>query len=273
MSDNILQSPLGKKVAYVQQYAPDLLFAISRKVQRQEINITNTLPFQGVDVWNAYELSWLNEQGKPIVAMAEFTLPCESTHLIESKSLKLYLNSFSDTIFINLAEVEETLHRDLSQAAGAAVKVKVLMLDQYQPPAIEKFTGQCLDDLNIVCNQYQVDPEFLRVEQHEVEEVLYSHLLRSNCLVTGQPDIGSVCISYAGKKIDHEGLLKYIVSFRHHQGFHEQCVEMIFVDIMQRCQPKHLTVQACYLRRGGIDINPYRTTGHDLPGNIRLLRQ
>lgn len=266
------QSPLGKKSSYIAHYQPDLLFPIPRQTKRDEINVPALLPFKGVDVWNAFEISWLNEKGKPLVALGEFIFPCESPNLIESKSFKLYLNSFNNTSFVSVNEVIKILEKDLSQATGALVKVKLIEIEKFSGN-ITSFSGNCLDALDITCDQYQTCPDFLMTENERVSENLYSNLLKSNCLVTGQPDWGSVRIQYTGRKISHEGLLKYIISFRNHNEFHEQCVERIFMDIMQRCTPEKLTVEARYTRRGGLDINPFRSTEDEGVENGRLCRQ
>jgi 7-cyano-7-deazaguanine reductase len=273
LQDILANAPLGKKSAYIEQYAPELLFPIARQVNREAVGVPVTaLPFRGIDMWTAYELSWLNQQGKPIAAIAEWSLPCTSPNLIESKSLKLYFNSFNQTKFQSLAEVQSVIAKDLSQAAQAEIKVKVIPVKEYQC-VVTKFQGLCLDDQDVACDVYDITPDFLRTGSRYVEEILYSDLLKSNCCITGQPDWASVQISYTGRQIDPAGLLQYIVSFRGHNEFHEPCVERIFVDIMTRCQPEKLTVYARYTRRGGLDINPYRSTEDEVPGNTRLVRQ
>jgi 7-cyano-7-deazaguanine reductase len=272
-SANLIQAPLGKKSAYCDQYDPSLLFALSRQSKRDEIGITAVLPFQGHDIWNAFELSWLTQKGKPVVALAEIIFPCESPYLIESKSLKLYFNSFNQSAFADKHEVENIMMRDLSQAAGKPVSVNISLLSEARLTIQPQFTGILLDDLDIACDVYTPQPAFLMTENHIVTETLCSNLLKSNCLVTYQPDWGSVQITYTGNRIDHAGLLKYLVSFRHHNEFHEQCVERIFMDIMQQCAPEKLCVYARYTRRGGLDINPYRANySVDFP-NYRLARQ
>ena len=258
---HLAKAPLGKKASYTAQYAPQLLFPISRQQKRDELAIVHPLPFYGYDAWNAFELSWLNPKGKPVVAMAEIIFPCDSPNIIESKSLKLYLNSYNNTKFLSTDEVLETLERDLSKSAGAHTDVKIITAEAFSHKKIGDFDGICLDHLDIACDTYEVDANFLQTNNDEiVEETLYSHLLKSNCLVTGQPDWASIQIHYKGKSIDHGGLLKYIVSYRNHNEFHEQCVERIFVDIIQKCHPEQLTVYARYTRRGGLDINPIRST-------------
>ncbi|MDF2690844.1 MAG: NADPH-dependent 7-cyano-7-deazaguanine reductase QueF [Gammaproteobacteria bacterium] len=268
-------SPLGKKTHYVEHYSPELLFPIPRQGKREEIGLSQTLPFYGADIWNAYELSWLNPKGKPIVGIAQIIVPCDSSHIFESKSLKLYLNSLNQARFTNKAELVDIIKQDLSRAAGKAVAVEIWEIEEFPDMTITKLESNCLDKLDISCDTYQTQANFLKTESElTVEESFHSNLLRSNCLVTGQPDWGTLEISYHGKKIDRIGLLRYIVSFRHHIEFHEQCVERIFVDIMQQCQPQSLSVCARYTRRGGIDINPYRSTNPNFkPANIRLSRQ
>lgn len=270
-SDNLDYSPLGKKSAYVDQYDPSLLFPIARKIKRDEISVPDNLPFYGVDIWNAFELSWLNEKGKPQVAIAVFEIPCESPNIIESKSFKLYLNSFNNSRMPS-DHVMKRLQQDLSAAAGAPVSVTLQHVAD--SCVMSHLSGRCLDDLDIECCEFDVNREVLSVTDVEVEETLHSHLLKSNCLVTGQPDWGSIEIGYLGKQINHEALLQYIISFRNHNEFHEQCVERIFMDIMQQCQPKQLTVYARYTRRGGLDINPFRSTKkYAQVSNTRLPRQ
>lgn len=269
----LVHAPLGKNSTYASRYQRDLLFVVPRQSKREEIGITSDLPFQGFDIWNAFELSWLNAKGKPIVATAEFIIPCESPNLIESKSFKLYLNSFNNTLFDSPADVESILIRDLSEAAGAPVTVKLMPLSQAAKKTKLSFTGFSLDELDIVCDTYTIQPDYLLTENDMVTETLCSDLLKSNCLVTGQPDWGSLQITYTGKKIQHEGLLKYIVSFRNHDEFHEQCVERIFVDILKKCSPEKLFVYARYTRRGGLDINPCRANYAVPVENEQLARQ
>ena len=276
------QSQLGKASAYVDQYDPSLLFPIPREAKRAEIGIHGRLPFLGADLWTAFELSWLNPKGKPQVAIAHFTVPCESTYLIESKSLKLYLNSYNNTRFADVADVQARLRADLSTAVWtggpmqASVGVKVLMPELFDREPVHELDGLLLDRLDVDCDRYTPAPDLLTAQFDEapVGETLTSHLLKSNCLVTGQPDWGSVQISYHGPQIDQAGLLRYLVSFRNHNEFHEQCVERIYMDVWTRCKPTQLTVYARYTRRGGLDINPLRTSHPGpLPPNIRTARQ
>lgn len=276
-TEKLLESaPLGKKSSYVNTYTPNLLFRLPRQPKRTEIGIDeNALPFTGADLWTGFELSWLNKKGKPEVAISEAIFPCESPYLAESKSQKLYLNSFNNSHFGSIHEVQETIQRDLSEVCGAEVKVRLFKVNEAEK-TIGTFQGICLDDLDVTCSTYQPDPSTLKVSGEIVEEVVHTNLLKSNCLVTGQPDWGSVEISYRGRRIDHEGLLKYIVSLRDHNEFHEQCVERIFCDIQRACKPEWLTVYARYTRRGGLDINPYRTNKPGGPlviNNNRLVRQ
>jgi 7-cyano-7-deazaguanine reductase len=267
-------SPLGKTSENISKYQPDLLFPIPRKSKRDEIHVPTDLPFVGNDVWNGFEISWLNQKGKPVVAVAEFIFPCVSPNIVESKSFKLYLNSFNNSEFASLEIVMATMVGDLSEAVGADVYVKLIPVADFPKQQIDKFSGINLDLQDIVCDTYTVTPSYLISEASIVDEVVFSDLLRSNCLVTGQPDWGSVRMHYLGHKINHAGLLKYLVSFRNHVEFHEQCVERIFMDIMKNCQPEKLSVEARYTRRGGLDINPYRSTEKDFrPANIRLCRQ
>jgi len=275
-------SPLGKSSAYVDQYDPSLLFPLPRETKRREIGIHGALPFMGADLWTAYELSWLNLRGKPQVALAHFTIPCESTHIVESKSFKLYLNSFNNSRFESAEAVRERLRQDVSQAiwhggpmqAGAGVRVLLPELFDQEP--VHELDGLSIDRLDVECERYEPAPDLLSaaLDEKPVEETLVSHLLKSNCLVTGQPDWGSVQVRYSGPQIDQAGLLQYIVSFRKHNEFHEQCVERIYTDIMAHCKPAKLMVYARYTRRGGLDINPWRSSHPQRPpANVRTARQ
>ena len=270
-------SELGKKTDYDQTYNPERLYPIPRAGKRLEIGIDpNALPFYGFDCWNHYEVSWLNSKGKPMVAIAEIYYDCASPYIVESKSLKLYFNSFNNAKFDSIATVENTVKKDLEKIIDAEVIVSIHPLKQSQMITMQQtFSGKCIDDLDIECSQYMVNPNLLSTSKEEITEVLYSDLLKSNCLVTNQPDWGSVQISYSGPKINREGLLQYLVSFRNHNEFHEQCIERIFVDIMHICKPSELTVYGRYTRRGGLDINPYRSTKKTAGKNLnqRLIRQ
>ena len=277
------QSQLGRASAYVDRYDASLLFPIARLTQRVAMGIApDALPFFGADLWTAFELSWLNPRGKPQVAIAHFTVPCETPNIVESKSFKLYLNSFNSTVFADAAEVRERLRTDLSEAVWrggerrGTIGVKLVAPDAFDREPVRELEGLDLDRLDIECTHYQPTPELLRSDatQPTVTEILSSRLLKSNCLVTGQPDWGSVQISYNGPPIDQAGLLAYIVSFRNHNEFHEPCVERMFWDIWRRCQPTKLSVYARYTRRGGLDINPFRTSAPLAPpSNTRTARQ
>jgi 7-cyano-7-deazaguanine reductase len=269
------QSQLGKDTVYSSDYEPSLLFPIPREEQRKQIGIPSELPFRGIDLWNAYELSWLNGKGKPEVAIAEFSYPCHTPNIIESKSFKLYLNSLNQKIFSSKSSVLHTLKHDLSNVAGGEVFIKLIFPEQNNASKLEELPGYCLDALDITCDTYTYDPELLKLESEgeTLEEQLTTHLLKSNCPVTGQPDWASLWIHYHGPKINHEGLLKYIISLRMMQEFHEPCVERIYVDILRRCQPQKLTVYGRYTRRGGLDINPFRSNFESVPSNTRSIRQ
>jgi len=275
MTNTVHDSPLGKVISGSAHYDPGLLFPIARSGGRELLGIGGALPFHGVDIWNAYELSWLDARGKPCVAIGELHVPATTANLIESKSLKLYLNSFNQHRCGSMDEVRLMLVRDLSAAAGEAVEVKLHALSDPAVGSMAVLDGECIDMLDIDIDDYGPPRrEFLTTGDVEVEEALVSHLLKSNCPVTGQPDWASVQLEYAGAAIDRAGLLRYLVSFRNHDDFHEQCVERIFVDLLERCAPQRLTVQARYTRRGGLDINPWRSSGKGgNPGNPRLLRQ
>ncbi|HLD16598.1 MAG TPA: NADPH-dependent 7-cyano-7-deazaguanine reductase QueF [Coxiellaceae bacterium] len=266
-------SPLTKATDYPDTYTPSVLFPIARAENRTAFGIRDPWPFHGHDLWNAYELSWLDPQGKPQVALGQYVIPCTSVNLIESKSFKLYLNSFNQTVFTHLLHVQQTMENDLSKAAGAKVEVQLFSVED---PALQPrpLQGFLLDNLEITTDTYEPCPDFLSQKNLSVQEILVSHLLRSNCPVTHQPDWGTVIIRYEGKQIDHEGLLKYIISFRKHSGFHEECVERMFQDLMTRVKPETLTIEARYTRRGGLDINPIRSTEPlTAPLFSRLIRQ
>jgi len=276
-------SQLGKASAYIDQYDAGLLFPIARATQREAMGIRDgALPFFGADLWTGFELSWLNPRGKPQLAIVHFTIPCETPNIIESKSFKLYLNSFNSTVFASADAVRDRLRADLSEATWrdsertGTIGVRLVLPDAFDQEQVHELDGLNLDRLDIECTHYQPAPELLSADQDEVHvnETLTSRLLKSNCLVTGQPDWGSVQIRYSGAPIDQAGLLAYIVSFRNHNEFHEPCAERIFNDIWQRCKPTKLAVHARYTRRGGLDINPFRTSWPQaLPANIRTARQ
>jgi len=270
-------SPLGKTVATGTHYDPGLLFPIARAPKRAELGLDAALPFHGVDIWNAYEMSWLDRRGKPHVALGEFHVPADSPNLIESKSLKLYLNGYNETRFDDREAVRELVARDLSLASGGDVVVNLRDIDAGAAADFVALAGECIDDLDIAIDDYgppRADFLGCLTGSGEVEESLVSHLLKSNCPVTGQPDWASVRVSYRGAPIDRAGLLRYLVSFRRHDDFHEQCVERMTRDLLARCAPRALLVQARYTRRGGLDINPWRSTVPGMAaGNPRLVRQ
>ncbi|TWG83886.1 7-cyano-7-deazaguanine reductase [Cupriavidus gilardii J11] len=271
-------SPLGKASAYKTEYDASLLFPIPRAGKRAEIGVPEgrSLPFFGVDIWNAYEVSWLNTRGKPQIALASFIIPADTPNIVESKSFKLYLNSFNQTRLASPEALQQLLHHDLSEATGGTVQVRLTQEADFGRQQMGELDGLLLDRLDIETDIYEPAPHLLRAEQDEtpVEETLVSHLLKSNCLVTGQPDWGSVQIRYVGAPIDQEGLLKYLISFRNHNEFHEQCVERIYMDVMRQCKPVKLAVYARYTRRGGLDINPFRTNFNTpWPDNRRNARQ
>ncbi|WP_159819532.1 NADPH-dependent 7-cyano-7-deazaguanine reductase QueF [Colwellia sp. 20A7] len=282
---------LGKATEYCSEYNPNLLQGVPRSLNRDDLSlVSNTLPFIGEDIWYGYELSWLNNKGKPIVAVAEFRFACTSPNLVESKSFKLYLNSFNQSKFSSFDEVKKILIKDLSATAGIQAQVTLFPVEQCPALAI-KVSGReitCIDEADITVDNYQYTAELLKYAQTDassevsssdtcpvktVSENLVSHLLKSNCLITNQPDWASVYISYEGAPIDHSILLQYLISFRQHNEFHEQCVERIFCDLQEYCQLSKLTVFARYTRRGGLDINPFRSTHIAYAPAARTLRQ
>ena len=267
---------LGKQVDYEFEYNPDLLQGVPRSLSRDTLNLARSgLPFDGIDTWTGYELSWLNLKGKPNVAILECHVPITSKNLIESKSFKLYLNSFNQTKFASAEDVRQVLQADLSACAGEPVEVKLILPEQFSSLQFQEFNGTLLDSLDVEIDQYSPNTQYLTVAKNEtgIQETLVSHLLKSNCLITSQPDWASIQIRYEGKAIEHEGLLKYLISFRQHNEFHEQCVERIYNDIMKHCQPDKLTVCARYTRRGGLDINPFRSNYEAPYANHRQARQ
>lgn len=275
-SQQLANLTLGKEVNYSTEYDATLLQPVPRSLNRDDLNLGETLPFKGCDVWTLYELSWLNINGLPQVAIGYVTLPATSPNLIESKSFKLYLNSYNQTKFASWTEVSERLINDLSSCAGEAVEVLLKPVDDFAHQRIGSMEGDCIDDQDINIDCYQFDATLLEncTSGDIIEETLHSHLLKSNCLITNQPDWGSVEIHYRGNQINREALLRYIVSFREHNEFHEQCVERIFIDIQRYCKPEFLTIYARYTRRGGLDINPYRSSENPYPANLaRMARQ
>ncbi|WET16162.1 NADPH-dependent 7-cyano-7-deazaguanine reductase QueF [Yersinia intermedia] len=267
---------LGKPTAYRDHYDVTLLQAVPRSMNREPLGLyPDSLPFHGADIWTLYELSWLNSNGLPQVAVGEISLNADSANLIESKSFKLYLNSFNQTLFADWESVRATLQRDLAACAQGDVSVTLYQLHEITHQPIADFLGECLDQQDIRIDSYEFSADYLQgaTTANRVEESLVSHLLKSNCLITHQPDWGSVQISYSGPQINREALLRYLVSFRHHDEFHEQCVERIFNDIMRFCQPETLSVYARYTRRGGLDINPWRSNTDFVPSTGRMARQ
>lgn len=274
-SSTLIDTALGKQSDYPCVYTPSLLQSIPRELTREGLSLYgDKLPFSGVDIWNAYELSWLNSRGKPEVAVAEIRFPATSPGLIESKSLKLYLNSFSETRFGSAYEVRQTMESDLSVNVKAPVEVKITALAQVKSLPVGTLPGESLDELDIDIDVYLPDPALMTVQLGQpITETVHTSLFRSVCPVTGQPDWASILVSYTGQAINHEGLLKYLVSYRRHEGFHEQCVERIFIDIYQAAAPDKLTVYGRFTRRGGVDINPMRSNNGGANENIRLVRQ
>lgn len=270
MSDS--KPPLGRATDYPAQYSPELLYPIARSDSRQDMS--DDLPFHGTDIWNAWDLTWLSPGGLPVVAAAEIRVPANTPNLIESKSLKLYLNSFAMTVCQHQTEVSDMIAADLSRCAGGPVSVNLVFAGDTSAVAIAALPGECIDTLPAAATTYEVDASLLQADAStNVEESLHTHLLRSLCPVTAQPDIGSLLVRYAGPRIDPVSLLQYVVSYRSHNDFHEACVERMFVDILQHCGPEHLTVYARYQRRGGLDINPFRSNFESDPPNLRIWRQ
>lgn len=262
--------PLGKQVSYTSEYDPAQLCPIPRTLGRDAAGInTDSANFFGEDIWNNYEMSWLTDTGKPQVAITEIRVPAKSPNLIESKSMKLYFNSLNMTRFRSSEALHETLVRDLSKAAGAEVMVTIHKANTFGITASTQPEAILLDELEIDNFSYSIDPALLAISDHSICQTLYTRLFRSCCPVTGQPDWATVSVNYTGKTISQEGLLRYLVSFREHTGFHEACVELIFSDILSRCKPEKLEVAARFTRRGGIDINPVRSTH---PGNWQNIR-
>jgi len=271
---------LGEETIYPTGYAPELLCSIPRSQGRKALGIETTdvkgsPSFYGFDLWTAYELSWLDHKGKPVVAVADITIPCDSESLVESKSLKLYLNSLNQITFASFQDVASLLEKDISHCVNGSISVAIHTMEGFRHRGLSSFPGICLDNLGVKVDTYEPDPTLLSLDHEEgmVTESFYSHLLKTNCPVTGQPDWASILVRYTGLPIVPEGLLKYIVSYRNHQDFHEQCVERIFSEINELCQPDELEVYARYTRRGGLDINPYRSSKNSEPPSLRLSRQ
>jgi 7-cyano-7-deazaguanine reductase len=288
------KSPLGKTTDYPQHYSPEQLFGIARAENRILLGLDSALPFRGVDIWNAWELTWLDDQGLPQVACVEIRIPADSPNIVESKSLKLYLGSFAMSHFAAEDDVAKAIRNDIGACVGTSIEIRLTRPDKLAGSNIESLDGDCLDVQQTSCDTWHVDAGLLRLDARSdkssedtsdnnsstqtgsdayITEAVHSHLLRSMCPVTGQPDCGSVLIAYKGPRIDRDGLLRYIVSYRQHADFHENCVERMFMDILQRCEPEQLSVYARYQRRGGIDINPFRSNTDSTPANTRLWQQ
>ena len=268
------RAPLGHATGYPDTYDPSQLFAVARAPQRAALGIADGLPFTGRDLWTAYELTWLDARGKPVVAIATLEFSAESPALVESKSMKLYLGSFAQSAFASAGKIVTVLERDLAAVAGAPVRVALRSAARFPAERIVELAGDSIDSLPVACDTYDVAPEYLSAAGDDVAEALTTDLFRSVCPVTGQPDIASLRIAYRGPRIDRASLLRYLVSYRRHPGFHEHCVERMFVDIATHCRTSALTVHARFTRRGGIDINPFRTdAGASVPANLRTARQ
>jgi 7-cyano-7-deazaguanine reductase len=272
--DDLVGAPLGVATAYPDAYDAGLLFPVPRAPQREEIGITGTLPFTGDDLWTAFELTWLDERGKPEVAIATFVVPAASPAIVESKSVKLYLGAFAQTRFDDAALVRTTIDRDLSHATGGPVQVELSSPEAYRARNRMELKGESLDDLAVDAQRYHLAPDLLEAAGPVVEEVLKTDVFRSLCPITFQPDFASVQVAYRGPAIDRASLLRYLVSYRCHPGFHEHCVERIFVDVVARCRCETLSVYARFTRRGGVDINPFRTNARiAAPRDVRTTRQ
>jgi 7-cyano-7-deazaguanine reductase len=274
LDDDLKAAPLGHATEYPDTYDPALLFTVPRADTRETIGVEAPLPFTGADVWTAYEHTWLDPRGKPQVAIVSFEVPIDSRNIVESKSAKLYLGSFAQSRFADAGRVAATIERDLAAATLGSVRVTLTPPSQFDREAMANLDGESVDDLAVDIDRYEVDPSLLRVDGPTVAETLRSDLFRSVCPVTAQPDYASVSIAYRGPRIDRASLLRYLVSYRQHAGFHEHCAERIFVDLASRCRCEALTVNARFTRRGGLDINPFRTNaGVVVPRNVRTPRQ
>ncbi len=267
--------PLGRPVSAGSTYDPDQLRPIPRKFGRTTIGIINgrPLPFLGEDIWNCWELSWLDSNGKPAIAVAEIRIPATTPNMVESKSMKLYINSFSMTRLESPKMVRQILARDISRITEGPVFVRLILPEDFGKIPINEPQGICIDQQNINITEFRVNPDLLIVEKQRVSETLFSRLIRTICPVTGQPDWATVYLTYTGPRIHPDSLLRYFISFRQHQGFHESCAEMMFCQIFQACKPDKLTLSARFTRRGGIDINPFRSTEISSGPNLRDFRQ
>jgi 7-cyano-7-deazaguanine reductase len=274
LRDELSAAPLGHATSYPDTYDAALLFSVARAPQRQEIGIQGALPFTGGDRWTAFELTWVDERGKPEVAIVSFEVPATSPAIVESKSVKLYLGSFAQTPFTSADAVSATIARDLSAAVDAAVAVTLIAPSAFAQLRIAELEGESLDGVAVAIDRYDVDPSVLAAADPPAAETLRSDLFRSLCPVTGQPDFASIGLAYRGPRIDRASLLRYLVSYRHHPGFHEHCAERIFVDVMAACRCDTLSVHMRFTRRGGVDINPFRTNaGAKAPADVRTARQ
>lgn len=274
MSVDLDEGPLGRETDYPSTYTPSLLHSIDRISARDAVGVQDAVDLRGEDLWTGYEFSWLDTHGKPMVAGVRLRVPCQSPAIVESKSVKLYLGSFAQTKFENQGEVLKTLDQDLTLAFQSPVIIELLELPQLAAP-VQQLPGLCLDDLEIRTHTYERDVSFLQVEDSEltVHETLHTHLFRSLCPVTAQPDWASIGIEYSGPPIERAGLLKYLISYRNHQAFHETTIEQIFCDIRRVCSPQRLSVYGRFQRRGGLDINPFRSLDDDSAPLSRLPRQ
>ena len=284
MSTELKTGPLGESSQYAEGYSPKRLFPMPRAEGRSAVGLRGALDWYGQDVWTGYEFSWLNERGKPEVAVMRLTVAAESSHIVESKSMKLYLNGYAQTRFDSTSKVRDRLAEDLSHAFGGAVVVELVALAE-PSLGVSELAGYCLDELDVEITDYQRNPDLLvlaatqgaketkETKETRVTQVLTTHLFRSLCPVTAQPDWASVIVSYSGAAIDQAGLLKYLVSYRQHQAFHETTVERIYADIWERCQPEKLSVSGRFLRRGGLDISPTRSSESQPMDMSRLSRQ
>jgi 7-cyano-7-deazaguanine reductase len=274
LRDDLAAAPLGHATDYPDTYDAGLLFAVPRAPQRRALGLGDVLPFAGADLWTAFELTWLDRLGKPEIAIASFEVPASSPAIVESKSVKLYLGSFAQTRFADAAAVTAVIAGDLTAAVGAAVRVELLAPAKFGQLRIVELAGESLDALPVEIARYEIDPSTLLASGAAVAETLRTDLFRSLCPVTGQPDFASIAIAYRGPRIDRGGLLRYLVSYRSHAGFHEHCAERIFVDVMAACRCEALSVEARFTRRGGVDINPIRSSAAaSLPRNVRTARQ
>jgi len=264
---------LGRQTPVIDSYAPHLLYPIPRAGGREHIGCSQSQPFTGSDLWHAYEISWLDSQGTPVVRVGRVTVPASSANMVESKSFKLYLNSLNNTVFDSDATVATVIRGDIARVVGAEVKLELLAVEDASLAGVA-LSGNCLDSLAVTAPVGEPCADMLELQAGTiVEERLYTHLLRSLCPVTGQPDWASVWLHYRGTALQHESLLRYIIAYRRHQEFHEQCVERMFCDIHRRIEPQFLHIQAFYTRRGGLDINPFRSTDPAAQPLPRLNRQ